>query len=103
LAGKAEAVSITPGSIAYRAYGRSSTIEQFLCNYGLSANYRTRIESAGLRITGFDSGGEARVLERSDHPFFIGTLFLPQFSSTPDAPHPLLVAFLRAASDFRRS
>ena len=102
LAGKTETVSITPGSLAHRAYGRTSPSEQFLCNYGLSPNYRARIESGGLRITGTDREGEARVLERTDHPFFIGTLFLPQFSSTAESPHPLIVAFLRAAADFRR-
>jgi CTP synthase (UTP-ammonia lyase) len=102
LVGKTEAVSITQGSLAHRAYGRGNATEQFLCNYGLSPKYRARIESAGLRITGVDRDGEARIIERTDHPFFIATLFLPQFSSTAAAPHPLIVAFLRAAADFRR-
>lgn len=38
-----------------------------------------------------------------DHPFFIGTLFLPQFSSTPESPHPLIVAFVGAAAHFHQA
>lgn len=100
--GKTERVSIARGSLAHRVYGRDGATEQFLCNYGLSPNYRARIETGGLRITGVDRDGEARIVERTDHPFFVATLFLPQFSSTPDLPHPLIVAFLRAAADFSR-
>lgn len=99
---KTERVSITRGSLAHRVYGRDGATEQFLCNYGLSPNYRARIETGGLRITGVDREGEARIVERTDHPFFVATLFLPQFSSTPELPHPLIVAFLRAAADSRR-
>lgn len=100
--GKTERVSITRGSLAHRVYGRDGATEQFLCSYGLSPNYRARIETGGLRITGVDRDGEARIVERTDHPFFVATLFLPQFSSTPELPHPLIVAFLRAAADFSR-
>ena len=31
------------------------------------------------------------------HAFFIGTLFVPQLRSSPERPHPLVTAFLRAA------
>ena len=71
--------------------------------YGLSPKYRTRIATAGLRITGVDREGEARIGEGTDHPFFIGTLFLPQFSSTPESPHPLIVAFVGAAAHFHQA
>jgi hypothetical protein len=37
------------------------------------------------------------VVALSDHPFFVGTLYQPQISSAPDDPHPLIVAYLRAA------
>lgn len=40
---------------------------------------------------------EARVIELPGHPFFVGTLFVPQARSTAENPHPLLVALVRAA------
>ena len=56
-----------------------------------------------LKITGVDVEGEARIVELSDHTFYVATLFLPQVSSKPDRPHPLIVAYLRAAIAFHNS
>jgi CTP synthase (UTP-ammonia lyase) len=36
-------------------------------------------------------------MELPDHPFFVATLFVAPLSSTADRPHPLVVAFVRAA------
>jgi CTP synthase (UTP-ammonia lyase) len=33
------------------------------------------------------------------HPFFVGTLFIPQLSSRPESPHPLIAAFIKATRD----
>ena len=48
-------------------------------------------------ISGVGSEGEARIVELPAHPFFIGTLFLPQARSTADRPHPLIAGFTAAA------
>jgi CTP synthase (UTP-ammonia lyase) len=37
------------------------------------------------------------LVELPGHPFYVATLFVPQASSTPDRPHPLVTAFVRAA------
>ena len=39
----------------------------------------------------------------SGHPFYVATLFLPQVSSKPKSPHPLIVAYLKAALSFHNS
>jgi CTP synthase (UTP-ammonia lyase) len=44
--------------------------------------------------------GEARAVELYAHPFFVATLFQPQLSSSPDKPHPLVTAFVKAAAEF---
>ena len=51
----------------------------------------------GLRILGTDADGEARILMLDEHPFFIATLFVPQLTSTPERPHPLILGLIRAA------
>lgn len=38
------------------------------------------------------------MIELPGHPFFMGTLFVPQTRSTPQKPHPLVTAFLRAVA-----
>ncbi len=101
LAGKSQEVRIQSGSMAAHAYGRAESIEQFVCNYGLNPQFRDEIENSGLRVSGLDSENEIRIFEIPGHPFYMGTLFLPQLSSEPDKPHPLITAYLRAVLDNR--
>ena len=103
LVGKTQAIKILSGSLLHRAYGRDEVTEQFACSYGLNPQFRDKVEKGRLKITGVDLDGEVRAMEVLDHPFYVATLFLPQVSSKPDRPHPLIVAYLRAALAFRTS
>ena len=96
-------IKIVPGSLVHRAYGREEVTEQFACSYGLNPQFREKVGTGKLKITGVDVEGEARIVELSDHPFYVATLFLPQISSKPDRPHPLIVAYLRAALAFHNA
>ncbi len=97
LVGKAQTIKNIPGSIARQAYGEDEVTEQFVCNYGLNPEFRGEIEKSQLNIAGTDIDGEIRIVEESMHTFYIGTLFQPQISSEPNNPHPLIIAFLKAA------
>jgi CTP synthase (UTP-ammonia lyase) len=102
LVGSTETVTLVPGTLTHRAYGAAEAAEKFACNYGLNPAYREQIGQGALKISGTGPGGEVRVVELADHPFFVGALFLPQLSSTADRPHPLIVGYLRAALDAAR-
>jgi CTP synthase (UTP-ammonia lyase) len=73
-----------------------TAIEQYYCNFGVNSEYIPLLKGGSLDITGSDSEGEVRVIEISAHPFFIGTLFVPQAQSTSLVPHPLVTAFLKS-------
>ncbi len=100
LAGEGRTVRLLPGTTTVHAYGRADAEEAFRCNFGLNPRYRARVLSGPLRVAGVDDDEAVRVVELDNHPFFVATLFLPQLSSTPAAPHPLIVAYLRAAAAF---
>lgn len=100
IAGTTMQVMIEPGSLVGRAYGRTQAQEHYYCSFGLNPEYHTRLQDYGLLISGEDQDGEARVIELAGHPFFVGTLFVPQTNSTPDDPHPLIVAYVKAAMRF---
>lgn len=102
LIGQAQMIKIVPGTLAHRVYGKEEIVEEFRCNYGLNLEYRDKIGAGGLKVAGVDSNGEVRIVELSDHRFFIATLFLPQLSSSFDMPHCLIVAYLKAATVFQR-
>jgi CTP synthase (UTP-ammonia lyase) len=98
LVGQVQTIKILPGSLAYQTYGRDSAVEEFRCNYGFNQSYQDKITAGGLKVTGVDANGEARIVELPDHRFYMGTLFLPQLSSSKDHPHPLITAYLKAAA-----
>jgi CTP synthase (UTP-ammonia lyase) len=100
IAGRIRPVKLTAGTITAAAYGRNETTEQFRCSFGLNPSYRDEILKEPLRVAGADENGEARIVELAGHPFFIATLFLPQLSSSPSEPHPLVLAYLQAAAAF---
>jgi CTP synthase (UTP-ammonia lyase) len=60
--------------------------------------YEDQLAKDGLQITGTDQNGEARILELIAHPFFLGTLFVPQAKSVTGNPHPLILEFCRTAT-----
>jgi CTP synthase (UTP-ammonia lyase) len=84
-------------------YGRPDIIEQYYCRFGLDESRLPDLEHAGLRVAGVDTAdGTTRIMRIPTHPFFYLTLFVPQTSSTPEVPHPVVTGFLQAAIDAKR-
>ena len=98
LSGEME-INVLRDSLAYEIYGKTRINEPFHCNYELNPDYRQQMESSGIKVSGVTTDGGTRIVEIINHPFFIGTGFVPQMISTPDIPHPLITAFLRASID----
>ncbi len=98
LAGQIGAVRVLEGTRAASAYGTTEIEEPFFCTYGLNPEYRPLLESRGLRVSGFGTDGEVRIVELSAHPFFVGTLYVPQARHVPGKPHPLIGALVAAAA-----
>lgn len=94
-------IRIEAGTRARAVFGADVIHERFTCNYELNPAFEGRLAAAGLRISGRGDGGEARVVELANHPYFLATLFLPQYGSEPGRPHAFVVAFLKAAAGQR--
>jgi CTP synthase (UTP-ammonia lyase) len=98
LAGREMELRFEPGSLVARCYGALSAVERYYCNFGVHPDRVAALAEGPLRIVGSDAEGAVRVVELPGHPFFVGTLFVPQSRSRADAPHPLINAFLRAVA-----
>jgi CTP synthase (UTP-ammonia lyase) len=96
LAGREMTLTFSSGSRVAQIYGTTLAIEQYYCNFGVNPDHVSLLKSGSLKITGSDSEGEIRVIELPGHPFFLGTLFVPQIRSTAKQPHPLVTAFMKA-------
>ncbi|MGZ5030437.1 MAG: CTP synthase C-terminal region-related (seleno)protein [Methylobacter sp.] len=95
LAGRKMQLNFVPGSQVAALYVSLSAKESYYCNFGVNPDYIDELKQGTLNVSGSDDEGEVRVIEHSEHPFFIGTLFVPQEHSTPDKPHPLVAAFVK--------
>lgn len=96
-------IKVTTGSLAFRIYRRADTLEIFNCNYELNPDFNETLEKSGLKISGVTEDGGARIIEMTNHPFFIATGFMPQLTSEETRPHPMIIAFLDAALNYRNN
>ncbi len=98
LAGQTMTVRLRSGTRASVAYGTETATERYYCNFGLNGDYLSELEDCGLVVSGVDQDDEPRIIELPRHRFFVGTLFVPQVSSSPERPHPIIRAFVQAAA-----
>lgn len=89
---------LTPGSRSAAAYGTARISERHRHRFEYNADYRERLEKAGLRVGGTNPlTGLVEIVEVADHPWMVGVQYHPEFKSAPYRPHPLFAAFIRAA------
>ena len=99
LVGRTMDLTFQPESQVARIYGGTQAREQYYCNFGVAPECVPLLKQGQLKVSGSDAEGEVRVIELPDHPFFIGTLFVPQARSTAEHPHPIVTAFIKAISE----
>ena len=79
-------------------YGTPSINERHRHRYEVNANYREQLEKGGLIFSGLSPDGTLpEIVERPDHPWFVGVQFHPELKSKPFDPHPLFASFIEAA------
>jgi len=94
-------LKLRPNSLLAEVYGRVIGIREVLqCDYGLKPEFMAAAQRGHLRFSAWDPYGAPRVLERTDHPFFMATLFQPELSPIKDSVHPILARFLDSARAF---
>jgi len=87
------------GTIARASYGKKEISERHRHRYEVNPAYIKDLEKNGLVFSGYSPSGELMEiaeLPKSQHPFFLGTQFHPEFLARPMSPHPLFTAFIQA-------
>jgi CTP synthase (UTP-ammonia lyase) len=93
------AVNLVEGSRLAQAYGVSSIVEGYHCNYGVSSDFREALVDGPLRIDAVDDAGDVRGIELDDHPFFVATLFQHERAALQGRLPPAVRAFAQAMID----
>ena len=89
---------VMPGSLLEKCYGAQHISERHRHRYEFNNEYREALTAAGLVLSGLSPDGRlVEVVERHDHPFYIGVQYHPEFKSRPNRPHPLFRGFVAAA------
>ena len=79
-------------------YGTTEISERHRHRYEVNTHYRDALEQGGLIFSGTSPDGTLpEIVERPDHPWFIGVQFHPELKSRPFNPHPLFAGFIGAA------
>jgi len=89
---------LTGNSHVAAVYGSNEISERHRHRYEVNVHYRPALEKGGLVFSGMSPDGELpEIVERPDHPWFIGVQFHPELKSKPFDPHPLFASFIEAA------
>jgi CTP synthase len=79
-------------------YGSTDISERHRHRYEVNVHYKDALEKGGLAFSGMSPDGELpEIVERPDHPWFVGVQFHPELKSKPFDPHPLFKSFIEAA------
>ena len=94
---------LVPGTKAAEAYDTDLIEERHRHRWEFNNRYRDILHTHGMRFSGLSPDGRlVEIAELANHPFMLGSQFHPEFRSRPNRPHPLFVAFLRAAIAFQQ-
>ena len=90
------------GSKIYEVYQQPLISERHRHRYEFNSEYRKPLEESGLRCSGINpKTGLVEVIELPSHPWFVGVQYHPEYKSTVAKPHPLFVAFVKAALEYK--
>lgn len=94
--------TLQKGSRIFQAYGKELISERHRHRYEFNNEYRNILEKAGLVCSGQNpETGLVEAIELSDHPWFVGVQYHPEYKSTVANAHPLFVAFVKAALEYK--
>ena len=79
-------------------YGTAEISERHRHRFEFQNDCRSEMQEQGMVLAGLSPDGRlVEIVELSQHPWFVGAQFHPEFKSRPDRPHPLFYGFVKAA------
>jgi len=89
------------GSKVNSIYQTDNITERHRHRYEFNNEYLDQFQKAGMVPVGINEKDNLiEIIELKGHPWFVGVQFHPEFKSTVANPHPLFVAFVKAAIDY---
>jgi CTP synthase len=92
---------LVSGSLVEKLYGKNEIVERHRHRYEVNNLLLSQVTAAGMLISGRSQDNLVEMIELSNHPWFVGCQFHPEFTSTPRDGHPLFNGFIRAAKTYQ--
>jgi CTP synthase len=87
---------------AHGAYGRLNIEERHRHRWEFNNDFLKDFEAHGMIASGLNQNQNlVEIVEISDHPWFVGVQFHPEYNSTVESPSALFVQFVKAAQQHR--
>ncbi len=94
--------ALDPNSVSHKLYGTDLITERHRHKYELNNTYFDHYDKVGVVFAGMQPESKlTEIIELKNHPFFIGTIFQPEFKSYPSKPHPLYLGLINTAKSVR--
>lgn len=94
---------ISKDTRTFEAYGQGLVQERHRHRYEFNNKYKALFEKKGLTMSGIcEERDLVEIIEITEHPWFVGVQFHPEFKSKPLDPHPLFRCFVAAGLDYKR-
>ena len=91
-------------SIAHNSYNKLIIDERHRHRYELNSKYISKLKESGLEATGINPETNlVEIVENTNHPWFLGVQFHPEYKSTVLNPHPLFNSFIKASMNYNIS
>ncbi len=95
---------LSPNSHVKKIYGVDTISERHRHRYEFNNKFKGLFKKHGMNAVGIcKERNLVEIVEISDHPWFVGVQFHPEFKSKPTSPHPLFSSFIKAALSFKDS
>ena len=89
-------------TLVFKIYKKTKIYERHRHRYEVNYNYLKPIVSSGITLSGMSPNKKlVEIIERDNHPWFIGVQFHPELKSTPFNPHPIFNSFISAMLKFK--
>ena len=90
-------------TLIFEIYKKKKIYERHRHRYEVNYNYLESIVKSGITLSGMSPNKKlVEIIERTNHPWFIGVQFHPELKSTPFAPHPIFNSFISAVLKFKK-
>lgn len=90
--------ALQDGSRLMEIYGKKEISERHRHRYEFNNQFRREFQENGAVFSGLSPDGRlVEAFEVTDHPFYVGVQYHPEFKSRPNKAHPLFRAFVKAA------